>query len=143
MDETGRTDVVSFDATAALSAVRSAVDGPVYAFVAYTDDAYDVFHLHDEMRALYPDRETMDAHFELVHSYVHLDFAEQRLFEESLFTELGRVDALVTLMGEMTLVRVLSGREGTFFLLDPDESATDAARAAGDVVERSDGTRQR
>jgi hypothetical protein len=142
---TNRSEVASFDNEAALAAVRDAVDGTLYSAVAFTPAEFDVLYVDDATDDLYPSRERMLEHFEEIHSYVHVDFTERNLFEDTLFSDLGSVRSFVTRMDGLTLVRYLRGREGLFVALDPDECVTDVTRAIDAVVEGgdSDGEKQR
>ncbi|MFB6155742.1 MAG: hypothetical protein ABEJ22_07585 [Haloferacaceae archaeon] len=114
---------------AALAAAQEAADGTLYSFVAYTPDEFEVLYVDDVMDEFYPSRERMRAHFEEIHSYVHVDFTERNLFEDTLFSDLGTVRTFVTRMDGLTLVRYLDGRNGVFVALDPDECVRDVTRA--------------
>lgn len=63
----------------------------------------------------------MIEHFDQIHSYVHLDFAEMELFVDELLPVADRVDYIATGMDVLTFVRIYVEREGLFVAVDPDE----------------------
>jgi sarcosine oxidase delta subunit len=120
----GRTDVVDFDADAALAAVEEIVGSEnVFTCVVYDDTEFRTVYVDDRVEALYDDRRQQGEHFEEIHSYVHLDFSERGLFEE-LFRDSEGVRAFVTYMGDLVAVRVVSDRQGIFFSIAPDAPVT-------------------
>lgn len=121
--------LVSFDADAALAAALDAVDGPLYGFATYTSENFRLLHIDDRLMALYRDREQMREHFAELHSYVHIDFTERELFENQLFPEVGSVRTFVTQMDEMTFVRLLDVDQGVFFSVAPDEPVIELSEA--------------
>ena len=120
--------VVEFDADAALEAVRDATGDAVRLCVEYTPEEFHVLYADELTTSLYGDTDQMEAHFEEVHSYVHIDFTEQDLFAE-LFRGAGGVRSLVTFMDHIILVRIIVDFEGLFFTLSPDSDVTAAVRA--------------
>lgn len=116
-----RSEVVSFDADAALADARDAVDGTLFAFVEYDDDEFNPLYVDDATLTFYDDEHHMLAHFEEIHSYVHVDFMEMEMFVDDLFPVADRVRYITTAMDYMTLVRVYADREGVFVALAADE----------------------
>ena len=114
------TNIVAFDADAAMEAAREVAGDALRTAVEYDQESYNVLFVDDTVQSLYADKEDMYDHFDAISSYVHLDFAERDLFEESLLPAAGAVQALVTRMEYLTLVRIFVGDEGLFLSLDPD-----------------------
>ncbi|WP_224268264.1 hypothetical protein [Haloprofundus salinisoli] len=127
-------DVVTFDADAALEAVREAVDGPLYSFAVYTPEAHELLHVDDATRTFYRDREQMLAHFDEIHNYAGIDFAEMELLTEELFPIADRVSYVTTAMDYLKLLRIYFEREGVFLALAPDEPVTELVEAVADVA---------
>ncbi|MFC7045621.1 hypothetical protein ACFQH6_09580 [Halobacteriaceae archaeon GCM10025711] len=119
---TNPSTVVSFDADGAREAALDAVEGTLYSVVEYDARAFNPLYVSDATLETYGDREQMLAHFEEIHSYVHVDFMEHRLFTDNLFPVADHVEYITTAMDFMQLVRVYVGNEGLFLALDPDES---------------------
>ena len=129
-----RSEVVSFDADAVLDAARMAIEGPIYAFVEYNPEEFNMLYVDEFTVSLYRDRKQMRDHFETIHSYVHVDFTERDLFQDDLFSGLGRVRTFVTQMEQMTLVRYMRGDEGLFFSLPPEASVMDVVDAIDEAL---------
>ena len=125
--------LVDFDADAALTAALEATDDGVFLFVEYTSEGFHTLYADDVTVTLYGDAETMNEHFEEVHSYVHVDFTEQDLFEQ-LFVGAGGVRSFVTYMDNVVLVRVFADGQGLFFTLGPNADVTPAVEAVEDVI---------
>ncbi|WP_338729335.1 hypothetical protein [Haladaptatus sp. DJG-WS-42] len=123
MNFTGTTTVVDFDAEAALEAAASISDAEVLIGVEYNTEAFNILYVSDVVDTLYQDREQMTAHFDTIHSYVHLDFTERELFKD-LFVDPAGVRAFVTYMGNMIAIRLLSGDDGLFIGLAPGSAVT-------------------
>jgi len=119
--------LVDFDAEAACTAVREVVGDDLLVCVVFTTDDHEILHVADGVRDLYGSEDRMRDHFEEIHSYVHLDFTERRLFEDVVG---GGVRAMVTYMDQATLVRVVGEREGLFVTLAPDAPVTAVVDAA-------------
>jgi hypothetical protein len=120
----GRTDVVDFDADAALSAGNDAIGAEnVFSCVVYDAETFRSVYVDDRLEATYADQNQQREHFGEIHSYVHLDFTEQELFEE-LFRDSGGVRAFVTYMGTHIAVRVVTEKQGVFFSVAPDAPVT-------------------
>ena len=120
--------LVSFDADAAVEAVRAAIAGDLQVAVEFTPDDHRTLYADDDVVDLYEGEGSMDDHFEDVHSYVHVDLTERQLFEDVVGG--GSVRAMVTYMDHAALVRVLAEREGLFVTVRPDADVTAAVEAA-------------
>ncbi|WP_336359715.1 hypothetical protein [Haladaptatus sp. ZSTT2] len=134
MNFTGTTAVVDFDAEAALEAAASVPDAEVLIGVEYNTEAFNILYVSETVDALYRDRDQMEAHFDTIHSYVHLDFTERELFKD-LFVDPDGVRAFVTYMGNMIAIRVLSGDDGLFIGLAPGSVATEVVNRVEEAVE--------
>lgn len=110
------------DGTAeAVAALEDRTDGTLYTVVAFTPETFETLHVSEETRALYADETAMYEHFESIHDYVNVDFAERRLFSEALLPGAGDVTYTTTAMESIKVVRVYRDREGVFLAVDPDE----------------------
>ena len=127
-------EVVTFDADAALTAVQEVARGALHICIEYDSTDFNALYVDQMTVDLYGDTELMFEHFEEVHSYVHIDFTEQQMFEDVLFAA-GGVRAFTAHMDYTTLVRVLIGQEGVFFALDPGTSVTPIVEAVEDAIE--------
>jgi len=132
-----RSTVVSFDADAALAAVLDRVDGRLFTFVEYDADGFNPLYVDEATLALYGGEERMLAHFEEIHSYVHVDFMEVEMFTDTLFPVAERVEYITTAMDYMTLVRIYHEREGVFMALEPEESVQPLTAAVGEAIRES------
>jgi hypothetical protein len=120
----GRSEVVDFDADAALSAANDAIGAEnVFTCAVYDADTFQTVYVDPRVEGLYADTDHRQEHFEEIHSYVHLDFSEHDLFEE-LFRDPEGVRAFVTYMGSLVAVRVVSEKQGVFFSVAPDAPVT-------------------
>ncbi|USZ67745.1 hypothetical protein NGM10_13540 [Halorussus salilacus] len=127
--------LVDFDADAALAAARDAGEGSVHLCVEYTVEEFRTLYADETTVALYAgDRAEMDAHFEEVHSYVHIDFTEKDLFGE-IFRAAGEVRSFVTFMENAALVRAIVGQQGLFLSADPDADVTGIVEAVESELE--------
>lgn len=124
-----RTDVVDFDADAALSAANEAI-GPenLFTCVVYDAKTFQTVYVDDRLETFYADYEEREEHFGEIHSYVHLDFTEQKLFEE-LFRDPEGVRAFVTYMASLVAVRIVREKQGVFFSVAPDAPVTKLVNA--------------
>lgn len=114
--------LTSLDVAAMRSAVEDTVDGTLRSFAEFDADDFNLVYVDDVSVAFYDDEEHMHAHFEEIHSYVHIDFTEIDFFTEELFPAANRVRYLTTAFDLFTLVRVYFGDEGLFLALDRDEA---------------------
>ncbi len=134
MSVTQASELVGFDAEAALAAAREEGGDGLRLAVEYTDESFRTLYADEFTTSLYETREQMDDHFQSVHDYVGIDFAERELFENA-FKAAGGVRALTTHMENAIFVRVLvADTEGLFFSLDPDVNATAVVRAVENTV---------
>lgn len=125
--------LVSFDAGAAVATLRAEMDESVHLCVEFDTEEFNILFADEMTLGLYDsEREILD-HFDEVLSYVHIDFMEKELFEE-VFRAAGEVRSFVTYMSNVTLVRVLVGREGLFFTVDPDADVTALVEAVEDAI---------
>lgn len=123
------------DGEAAFEAVRDRVEGDVFTCVRYDAESFDVVHVAEATENLYEDREAMYAHFEEIHSYLHLDVNEMELFTEQLFPVANDVCYIATGLDAFTLVRVYAGEEGLFLSVEPDEPVEPLVAAVRETVE--------
>lgn len=113
--------VVSFDVESLRSIIEETVEGTLRSLVEYKAEEFNPLYVDDVTLGFYDDEAQMLAHFERIHSYVHLDFTEINLFTESLFPPTDRVRFLASGFDLFTLLRVYVDNEGVFLALDPDE----------------------
>lgn len=126
--------VVDFDAEAALRAAREVVGDALHIAIEFDADEFNTLFVDRQTVDLYGGTEPMVEHFAQVHSYVHIDFTEQEMFEDLLFAA-GGVRAFTAHMEYVTAVRILVGQEGLFLGLDPDapvSAVIDAVESAID-----------
>jgi hypothetical protein len=124
MSGDGDSAVVEFDAEAVLAAANDAIGSEnVFSCVVYDAETFRTVYVDDRLEAAYADRNQRREHFGEIHSYVHLDFTEQELFEE-LFRDSEGVRAFVTYMGTHIAVRVVTEKQGVFFSVAPDAPVT-------------------
>lgn len=113
--------VVSFPADEVTEAIRATAEGSIRSVVEYDTEEFNPLYVDDVTLSLYKSEDHMMAHFEKIHSYVHLDVAEMDLFVDELFPIADRVRYLSTSFDVFTLLRVYIGREGVFAALEPGE----------------------
>lgn len=134
MSGDGDSEVVGFDAEAALSTANDAIGREnVFSCVVYDDSEFRTVYVDDRVAALYADEGERQKHFGEIHSYVHLDFTEVELFED-LFRDPEGVRAFVTYMETLTAVRVVSDKQGVFFSVTPDARVTELVNAVETVL---------
>jgi hypothetical protein len=126
--------VVGFDADAALAAAQEVAGDALHMAIEYDAVDFNSLYVDEGTVALYGDTERMVAHFEKVHSYVHIDFTEQQMFEDVLYAA-GGVRAFTAHMEHVTAVRMLVGQEGLFLALDPDAPVTPVLEAVEDAID--------
>lgn len=114
-------ELVGFDADAALEAALEAAEGSIYSFVEFSMEDFRPLYVADETLAMYESRERMEEHFEQIHDYVHLDFTEIELFTEDLLPEATEARYIATAFDVVSLVRIYRGNEGVFVAVDADE----------------------
>lgn len=126
--------VVTFDADAAREAIEAVLEGPLYSLVEYDAESFNPLYVDEETVALYEDEADMQEHFDQIHSYVHLDFAEMDLFVDELLPVANRVDYIATGLDVLTFVRIYVGQEGLFIAVDPDEPVEPIVEAVKEAV---------
>lgn len=133
MAVTRESQIVSFDADAAVSAALAADREHVRVGAEYDIHDWQILyvaeHVVEEYEASSDDLEGRGAG---LHSYIHLDFTEQELFED-LAPGGGDVLAVLTKMEHRVLVRYLFDHEGLFLSLEEGVDLTavlDAVEAA-------------
>lgn len=114
-------ELVDFDADAALEAALATVDDPLYSFVEFDAESFNPLYVADETLAMYEDEQQMLAHFQEMHDYVNLDFTEITLFTENLLPVANEVRYKTTAMDVMKIVRIYRGHDGLFLSLAPEE----------------------
>jgi hypothetical protein len=129
--------LVEFDADTTVAAARETAGEGVHLAVEYTDEAFRTLYADDVTTSLYADDEQMREHFESVHDYVGIDFAEREVFRDA-FRAAGGVRALTTHMDYTVIVRVLVDEmEGLLLSLDPDTNVTPVVRAVERAADAS------
>jgi hypothetical protein len=109
--------VVSFDADAALEAALDVIGEDLRVCSEYDMHDYRILYVADRLVDLIGSEEAIEELAEELHSYVHIDFIERELFEEMAPTG-GSVEAYVTRMEEIIIVRCLTDEEGVYFALE-------------------------
>jgi hypothetical protein len=125
-------ELVGFDADAALAAARRAGGDGVRSFVEFTATEFRTLYVEDSILELYRDEDHLQEHYGQVLDHLNMDFLERDAYEQTLLPNAGRVRSIVTQMEELTLLRVLYGDEGLYIALDPDApivETTDAVEA--------------
>lgn len=112
--------VVSFDADAALADAKAVAGDDLHSFVEYDLEDYNVQYLSDHALDMYDDEAQAHAHFDRIHSHVHLDFTEIDLFTEALFPVSEGVEYVTTALDFLKLVRVYHDDMGVFVSLAPN-----------------------
>ncbi len=134
MTVSNSSSLVSFDADAAVTALCDVAGDSVHLCVEYDTEEFNTLYADEMTLSLYSSEREMVDHFEEVLSYVHVDFMEKGLFED-VFRAAGTVRSFATYMDYVALVRVLVGREGLFFTVEPDADVTTLIEAAEDAIE--------
>lgn len=109
--------VVDFDADAALDAIDATDGTDVHAVVEYDVHDYRVLYLSDFALDMYEDEAQAFDHFDQIHSHVHLDFTEIDLFTDALFPVADGVKYVTTALDFLKLVRVYHDDTGLFLSL--------------------------
>jgi hypothetical protein len=140
MPVTGESELVEFDAAAALEAARDAAGrDAVRSFVEFTFDEFTILYVDDGIVSMYRDEAHLREHYGQVLSHLNMDFMERDAYEKTLLPNAGRVRALLTYMEELTLLRVLVGTEGLYLALDPSASAREVTDAVEDALDVTGG----
>lgn len=126
--------VVGFDADAALASAREVAGEALHMAIEYDATDFNALYVDEGTIALYGDETVMLDHFGEVHSYVHIDFTEQQMFEDILYAA-GGVRAFTAHMDHVTAVRILDGQEGLFLALDPDAPVSPVIEAVETAIE--------
>ena len=113
--------VASFDAEAVRETIENSIEGTLRSLVEYDEMTFNPLYVDDLTLSFYDDEDHMMAHFERIHSYIHIDFTEMNLFTDELFPATDRVRYLATGFDMFTLLRVYIDGEGLFLALDPNE----------------------
>jgi len=121
MTEDMPAEIADIDGTRLLRRLRDRVEGRLFALAEYDTERLNLLYLGDAAREMYPSEEVMSDHFETIHSYVHVDFAEIELFTDELFPSAERVEYVVTGMDFLTIIRVYCDGVGIFLSVSPDE----------------------
>ncbi|MFB6118090.1 hypothetical protein [Halosegnis sp.] len=134
MPLTGESTLVDFDGDAATAAARE-VEG-VLSVSAFTSDDHEILYVADEVLELYEDEQHLRRHYAQVLSHLEMDILEREVYEESLLPNAGPVRGIVTHMAELTLLRIISDKQGLYLALAPDTSVPAVIDAVEDVVGR-------
>lgn len=124
--------VLPFDVDQALADVEELVGDELQSFVEYDVDDYHVLYLSDLALSMYEGEELAFAHFDRIHSHVHLDFTEIDLFTEGLFPIAEDVEYVTTSLDFMKLVRVYHDDMGVFVSLSPNANEVPVVEAIRD-----------
>ncbi|WP_254524166.1 hypothetical protein [Natrinema caseinilyticum] len=115
MPATSRTELVSFDADAVRRAVQETVSGPLYAFCEYNTASFRPLFLDADTLSMYESRDAMLDHFETIHTNVHMDFMQIKLFRNTLFPDAERVEYITTAMDILKILRCTSATTACSF----------------------------
>jgi len=121
MTENTQAEIADVDGTRLLRRLRDRAEGRVFAVAEYDAERLNLLYVDDAAREMYPSEAVMYDHFETIHSYVHVDFAESKLFTDELFPPAETVEYVVTAMDFLTIIRVYRGDVGIFLSVSPDE----------------------
>ena len=121
MTEDTQAEIANIDGTKLLHRLRERVEEGLFAVAEYDAERLNLLYIDDATREMYPSEEVMHDHFETIHSYVHVDFAESDLFTDELFPPAETVEYIVTAMDFLTILRVYRGDVGIFLSVSPDE----------------------
>lgn len=127
--------VVPLEGDDVVRAVLDVADETVQSIVEYDEAEFNPLYVDEVTLALYRNEEQMHAHFEEIHSYVHVDFTEMALFTEELFPVANSVRYLTAGFDTFTLLRVYFDSAGLFIALDPDEQVKPIVQAVEEVHE--------
>lgn len=125
--------VVSFEAGEVTQAIQEAGEGAIRSIVEYDKSEFNPLYVDDLTFSFYEDEDAMMAHFEEIHSYVHVDFTEIDLFTQELFPVADRVRYLATSFDTFTLLRIYIDDEGLFIAMDPGEPVEPVVNAVEDA----------
>ena len=103
------------------SSIEEVTEGTLRSLVEYNKEEFNPLYIDDVTLSFYESVDHALTHFERIHSYVNIDFAEMSLFTEELFPVSEEVRYLVTGLDQFTVLRIYIGNEGLFIALDPDE----------------------
>lgn len=131
----GESELVSFDAEAALAAVRGVAGEDVLSVTAFTHDAFDLVFVAEEVLSMYRDEDHLREHYDRILAHLHLDFMERDTMEKSLLPNAGQVRAVVTWMDEMVLLRAFGGADGLYVALAADADVGAVVDALAPVLE--------
>jgi hypothetical protein len=109
------------EAADAVARVRKHAEKTVISVVRFDTEGFEPLYISGQARAMYDDKEAMNEHFDEIHNYVNVDFAEMALFSEELFPDGGSVKYVTTAMDGMKILRVYAGHTGVFLSLHPEE----------------------
>lgn len=121
MPATNRSKLAAFDADRVREVVQETVSGPLYSFCEYDTESFRPLYVDDRTVSMYDSRDAMREHFERIHTNVHMDFMESKLFRNTLFPDAERVEYITTAMDYLKILRVYVGDDGLFIAIDPDE----------------------
>ena len=135
MPATNRSELAAFDANQVRKAVQETVSGPLYSFCEYNTESFRPLYINDRTISMYENREAMLEHFEQIHTNVHMDFMQCKLFRNTLFPSAERVEYITTSMDFLKVLRVYVDEDGLFIALDPDEPVVPIVDAIKEVLE--------
>jgi hypothetical protein len=120
--------VVEFDAEAALAAGREAVGEALLTCVEYEKEKANPMFIRDQVLAMYDGRDHMQAHFENIQEYFHVDLSEKELMQREL-SPAGKVRYFVTEMEMASMVRIQSPEKyaGIWVTLAPGAPVSEVA----------------
>ena len=104
-------------------ALRETAEGVLYSVVEFDAEDHSPLYVDEAALGFYEDEEQLRDHFERIHSYVYLDFAELDLYTDDLFPAADDVEYVTTTMDFLKVVRYYrrDREEGLFLALEPDE----------------------
>lgn len=135
MSATNRSKLTAFDADRVRQVVQETVSGPLHAFCEYDTESFRPLYLSDETVSIYESRDAMLEHFEKIHTNIHMDFMQSKLFRNTLFPDAERVEYITTSMDFLKILRVYVGDDGLFISVDPAEPVVPIVDAIKATVE--------
>ncbi|SNZ12235.1 hypothetical protein SAMN06269185_1564 [Natronoarchaeum philippinense] len=124
---------VDFDAAAATELAREQSDDRVIVAAEYTVEEFQVLYASDRVLEEYDDPGALDDVGDRLHSYMHVDFTERKLFED-LYPPAKETRGFVTYTDYTTVVRVLDGAEGLYLSFEPGVAVTPIVDEVADIV---------
>jgi len=127
-------DLVDYDAEAAVEAARAATDPALLAAAAFTVDGIRLLYVSEELLDRYGSHEAVSDVTERVHSYIRLDLIERDLFGD-MVPAVSSTRAFTTHTDSTLIVRVLAEDEGLYCSFMPEAEATAVVEAVEPILQ--------